>query len=139
MMRILFVCTGNAGRSQMAAAFLQSFDPRLKVESAGTVPAAYVHPKAVAVMREVGIDLSKSFPKSVDRFLDEEFDYVITVCDNTRESCPPFRGRVKNRVHIGLEDPAEATGSEEEVLEVYRRIRDEIQLQCLSFYKRLNG
>jgi arsenate reductase len=123
----------------MAAAFLQSFDARLKVESAGTMPAAHVHPKAVAVMREVGIDLSKSFPKSVDRFLDEEFDYVITVCDNTRESCPLFRGRVKNRVHIGLEDPAEATGSEEEVLEVYRRIRDEIQLQCLSFYKRLNG
>lgn len=123
----------------MAAAFLQSLDARLKVESAGTAPAAHVHPKAVSVMREIGIDLSKSFPKSIDRFLDEEFDYVITVCDSAKESCPHFRGKVKHRVHIGFEDPAEATGSEEEVLAVYRRVRDEIRVQCQSFYKSLGA
>jgi len=123
----------------MAAAFLQSLDTRLIVESAGTEPAARVHPMAVAVMREVGVDLSKSFPKSIDRFLDTRFDYVITVCDNAKESCPVFGGKVEHRLHIGFDDPAEVTGTEEEVLAAFRRVRDEIRLRFQSFYQTLGA
>jgi arsenate reductase len=125
-MKILVLCTGNSCRSQMAEGFLKSFDPRLEVFSAGTKPAERINPFAVRVMKEVGIDISKQFPKDVERFLNEEFDYVITVCDNAKETCPVFTGRVKNRLHIGFEDPAEAVGEEEEVLPVYRRVRDQI-------------
>jgi arsenate reductase len=110
----------------MAEGFLKSFDPRLEVFSAGTKPAERINPFAVRVMKEVGIDISEQFPKDVERFLNEEFDYVITVCDNAKETCPVFTGRVKNRLHIGFEDPAEAVGEEEEVLPVYRRVRDQI-------------
>jgi arsenate reductase len=125
-MKILVLCTGNSCRSQMAEGFLKSFDPRLEVFSAGTKPAERINPFAVRVMKEVGIDISEQFPKDVERFLNEEFDYVITVCDNAKETCPVFTGRVKNRLHIGFEDPAEAVGEEEEVLPVYRRVRDQI-------------
>jgi arsenate reductase len=125
-MKILVLCTGNSCRSQMAEGFLKSFDPRLEVFSAGTKPAERINPFAVRVMKEVGIDISEQFPKDVERFLNEEFDYVITVCDNAKETCPVFTGRVKNRLHIGFEDPAEAVGEEEEVLHVYRRVRDQI-------------
>jgi len=125
-MKILVLCTGNSCRSQMAEGFLKSFDPRLEVFSAGTKPAERINPFAVRVMKEVGIDISEQFPKDVERFLNEEFDYVITVCDNAKEACPVFTGRVKNRLHIGFEDPAEAVGEEEEVLPVYRRVRDQI-------------
>ena len=125
-MKILVLCTGNSCRSQMAEGFLKSFDPKLEVFSAGTKPAERINPFAVRVMKEVGIDISEQFPKDVERFLNEEFDYVITVCDNAKETCPVFTGRVKNRLHIGFEDPAEAVGEEEEVLPVYRRVRDQI-------------
>jgi len=125
-MKIFVLCTGNSCRSQMAEGFLKSFDPRLEVFSAGTKPAERINPFAVRVMKEVGIDISEQFPKDVERFLNEEFDYVITVCDNAKETCPVFTGRVKNRLHIGFEDPAEAVGEEEEVLPVYRRVRDQI-------------
>jgi len=125
-MKILVLCTGNSCRSQMAEGFLKSFDPRLEVFSAGTKPAERINPFAVRVVKEVGIDISEQFPKDVERFLNEEFDYVITVCDNAKETCPVFTGRVKNRLHIGFEDPAEAVGEEEEVLPVYRRVRDQI-------------
>jgi arsenate reductase len=110
----------------MAEGFLKSFDPRLEVFSAGTKPAERINPFAVRVMKEVGVDISEQFPKDVERFLNEEFDYVITVCDNAKETCPVFTDRVKNRLHIGFEDPAEAVGEEEEVLPVYRRVRDQI-------------
>jgi len=125
-MKILVLCTGNSCRSQMAEGFLKSFDPRLEVFSAGTKPAERINPFAVRVMKEVGVDISEQFPKDVERFLNEEFDYVITVCDNAKETCPVFTDRVKNRLHIGFEDPAEAVGEEEEVLPVYRRVRDQI-------------
>jgi arsenate reductase (thioredoxin) len=85
-MRILILCTGNSCRSQMAEAFLRSFDPKLEVHSAGTAPAAQVHPKAIAVMKEVGIGLGGCYPKNVDEFTDQAFDYVVTVCDNARET-----------------------------------------------------
>lgn len=120
----------------MAEAFLQSLDPLLRVYSAGTKPAERVHPKAVEVMKELGFDLSGKKPKAVDEFLHRPFNYVITVCDNARESCPVFVGNVQNRLHIGFDDPAEATGSEVEILAEFRRIRDEIRQQFGEFYTR---
>ena len=119
----------------MAEGFLKAFDAKLEVYSAGTEPSNEVHPKAVVVMNEMGIDLSKNYPKNVDRFLDKEFDYVITVCGGAKESCPTFTGKVKNQIHIGFDDPAEATGTEEEIFAEFRRIRDEIELDFSKFYK----
>ena len=133
-MNILILCTGNSCRSQMAEGFLESFDPALEVYSAGTNPSSQVHPKAVQVMQEVGIDISAGYPKDVDQFLNKPFDYVITVCDNARETCPAFMGEVKEQLHVGFEDPAEATGTEAEVLAVFRRIRDEIKRDFYRFY-----
>jgi arsenate reductase len=132
--RVLILCTGNSSRSQMAEGFLRSFDGSLDVHSAGTKPAARVHPKAVAAMKEVGIDLSGAFPKNVDRFVNESFDYVITVCDNAEETCPVFFGKVGHRLHIGFEDPAEVAGTEEEVMAVFRRVRDEIKAAFGTLY-----
>lgn len=110
----------------MAEGFLKSFDPSLEVYSAGTFPAMQVHPKAIAVMQEAGIDLSQARPKNVDRFLGESFDYVITVCDNARETCPVFAGTVRHRMHMGFGDPAEAHGTDDEITHVFRQVRDEI-------------
>jgi arsenate reductase (thioredoxin) len=132
---ILVLCTGNSCRSQMAEGFLRSFDPKLEVFSAGTIPAGEVHPLAVQVMREKGIDLAGSRPKSVDEFLAKQFDFVITVCDGANESCPMFTGVVKHRLHIGFDDPAAATGSADEVLAVFRRVRDEIEARFGEFYR----
>jgi len=134
-MKILILCTGNSCRSQMAEGFLKSFDPELEVYSAGTNPSPRVHPLAVQVMQEVGIDISRDHPKNVDQFLDWSFDYVITVCDNARETCPVFFGDVKEQLHIGFEDPAEATGTETEVLEIFRKVRDEIKLDFYKYYQ----
>ena len=132
--KILILCTGNSCRSQMAEGLLKSFDENLEVFSAGTNPSNQVHPKAIVVMQELGIDLSKNYPKKVDQFLADAFDYVITVCDNAKETCPVFFGKVKNQLHIGFEDPAEATGTEEEILNEFRRIRDEIKRDFYEFY-----
>lgn len=134
--RILILCTGNSCRSQMAEGLLKSFDENLEVFSAGTNPSNQVHPKAVAVMKELNLDISSNYPKKVDQFLSEAFDYVITVCDNAKETCPVFFGKVKNQLHIGFEDPAEATGTEEEILKEFRRIRDEIKKDFYEFYKK---
>ena len=134
-MKILILCTGNSCRSQMAEGFLKSFDENLRVESAGTAPASQVHPKAIRVMKETGIDLSAHSPKLVDEFTGQAWDYVITVCGNAQENCPVFLGKVKHRLHIGFEDPAEATGSEEAILEEFRRIRDEIHRDFREFYR----
>ncbi|MBU2465973.1 MAG: arsenate reductase ArsC, partial [Bacteroidetes bacterium] len=126
-MKILILCTGNSCRSQMAEGFLKSFDPSLEVVSAGTNPSTEVHPKAIEVMKEALIDLSENNPKNVSVFLDEAFDYVVTVCGGAQESCPAFTGKVKHRIHIGFDDPAEATGTDEEIIAVFRRVRDEIK------------
>jgi arsenate reductase (thioredoxin) len=133
-MKILILCTGNSCRSQMAEGFLRSFHPDLEVCSAGTRPATHVHPKAVAVMKEADIDLSGAFPKDVERFTNESFDYVITVCDSAKETCPLFTGKVHHRMHIGFDDPADAKGTDEKVMEVFRRVRDEIRDQFYDFY-----
>lgn len=118
----------------MAAGFLKSFDSVLEVYSAGTKPADKINPFAVKAMKEVGIDISDEVPKNVDKYMDQAFDYVITVCDNAKETCPVFVGDVKNRLHIGFDDPAEAVGTEDEVMPVYRRIRDEIKRDFYEFY-----
>ncbi len=136
-MNILILCTGNSCRSQMAEGILKNLDPKLSVFSAGTDPAPEVHPFAVKVMREIGIDISGGKPKNADMFLNEPFDYVITVCDNARENCPVFLGKVKHMLHIGFEDPAHAKGSDEEILNEFRRIRDEISIRFKEFYKSL--
>jgi len=133
-MKILVLCTGNSCRSQMAEGYLKSFNPQWEVVSAGTEPSGAVHPKAIQVMKEEGIDLSESRPKSVNEFLDDEFDYVITVCGGAKESCPTFTGKVKNRIHIGFDDPAEAEGTEEFILSEFVRIRDEIKRDFRKFY-----
>jgi arsenate reductase (thioredoxin) len=133
--RILILCTGNSCRSQMAEGFLKSFDNNLEVYSAGTKPAEKVNPYAVKVMNEIGIDISSGAAENVDKYLHQFFDYVITVCDNAKETCPVFIGEVKHRFHIGFDDPADAVGSEEEIIPVYRRVRDEIKKEFYTFYK----
>jgi arsenate reductase (thioredoxin) len=134
-MKILILCTGNSCRSQMAEGFLKSFDPNLEVYSAGTQPTGEVHPKAIQVMVELGIDLSQSKPKSVNAFLNDTFNFVITVCGGAKESCPMFTGKVKNRLHIGFEDPADAVGTDVEITTEFRKIRDEIKEAFYKFYK----
>lgn len=134
-MKILILCTGNSCRSQMAEGFLKSFDSKLEVYSAGTQPAIQANPNAVSAMREVGIDISGNKPKNVEIFLSDPFDYVITVCGGANESCPAFIGKVKYRLHIGFDDPADAQGTPEEVMPVYRRVRDEIKAGFWKFYQ----
>jgi len=123
----------------MAEGLLKSFDSELIVFSAGINPGSKVHPKAVQVMKETGIDISFNKPKNVEQFLSETFDYVITVCDNAKETCPVFTGTVKYRLHIGFNDPAEAQGTDEEVLNVFRRVRNEIKSEFYNFYKQCKG
>ena len=118
----------------MAEGFLKSFDKELEVFSAGTAPAEKVNPNSVKVMDEIGIDISSQFPQNVDEFVDQSFDYVITVCDNAKEVCPVFTGDVKHQLHIPFDDPADATGTEEEVLAVYKRVRNEIKEGFTQFY-----
>lgn len=139
--KILVLCTGNSCRSQMAEGFLKSLDKspdkELEVFSAGTFPALKVNPYAVEVMKEISIDISMHYPKKIDDFITGSFDYVITVCDNARDVCPAFTGNVKHRLHIGFNDPADAVGSREQILKVYRKVRDEIKREFKKFYKDL--
>jgi arsenate reductase (thioredoxin) len=123
---ILVLCTGNSCRSQMAEAILRNAaGDSVEVQSAGSNPANYVHPKAIQVMSEIGIDISNSRSKHLSEFLDRKVHTVITVCDNADEACPIFPGMV-TRYHWGFEDPAKAKGSEDQVLEIFRKVRDEI-------------
>ena len=132
-MRILVLCTGNSARSQMAEGLLKAYDASLEVYSAGTHPAARVHPAAVEAMREVGIDIGAAIPKNVEQFLNQAIDVVVTVCDDANEMCPVFLGRVGRRTHIGFEDPARAAGSPEDVLAAFRRVRDQIGKRLADF------
>ena len=134
-MKILILCTGNSCRSQMAHGFLMSLDKGLQVYSAGTKPANHVASKAVQVMKEVGIDISAHTPKCVDIYLKDEWDYVITVCDDAKETCPVFFGKVKHRLHMGFEDPSHVSGNDEYILREFRRVRDEIKKSFYTFYE----
>lgn len=123
--RVLFLCTGNSARSQMAEGLLRNYaGERFEVFSAGVAPTQ-VRPEAVEVMREVGIDISGHLSKSVDEFKGEEFDYVITVCDNAKEQCPVFPGQA-DRIHWSFDDPAATAGDENARIGVFRRVRNEI-------------
>jgi arsenate reductase (thioredoxin) len=130
--RVLILCTGNSARSQMAEGLLRhDAGEKFGVESAGTKPGS-VRPEAIAVMREAGIDITGHRSKHADEFADQQFDYVITVCDNARETCPVFFGKAE-KLHHDFEDPAAATGSEQERLAVFRRVRDQLRAYLREF------
>ena len=123
--KVLFLCTGNSCRSQMAEAIVNTrLSDDWRAFSAGTVPAGYVHPKAIQILEEIGIT-HHGESKSTDRFRDTDFDLVVTVCDNAAENCPVWLGKGK-RVHLGFVDPAKAEGTDEEQLAVFRSVRDAI-------------
>jgi arsenate reductase len=122
--QVLFLCTGNSARSQMAEGLVNHYlGDEWQAVSAGIEPAGYVHPLAVQAMAELGIDISRQRSKPVDEFQGTEFDLVVTVCDDAAENCPLWLGRGR-KVHRSFEDPARATGSDEERLAVFRRVRD---------------
>lgn len=133
-MKILILCTGNSCRSQMAHGFMKSFDESLEVFSAGTEASGKLNQTAVKVMNEIGIDISHHTSDSVEEFLDDEWDYVITVCGGANENCPSFAGKVKNRLHIGFDDPSFATGTNEFIMSEYYRVRNEIKEAFYKFY-----
>ena len=132
MKSVLVLCTGNSCRSQMAEGFLRETG-KFKVASAGTAPSDQVHPKAIQVMNEIGVDISGGTPEKVDQYLKDSWDYVITVCGDAKDNCPVFNGDVKERLHIGFEDPANAIGTETEILTVFREIRDQIKAKFHEF------
>lgn len=134
-MRILILCTGNSCRSQMAQGFLQSFDKRLEVFSAGTEPAKRINPTAIEVMKKVGITISGRKPVHVSQYLNEEWDYVITVCDRANETCPVFPGKIRHRLHIGFDDPAQLKGSYVEIMNEFYRVRNEIRDEFYNLYE----
>jgi arsenate reductase (thioredoxin) len=131
-MKVLILCTGNSCRSQMAHGFLQSFDSTITVCSAGTKASGKLNQKAVAAMKDAAIDISQHTSDSVDKYLHEEWDYVITVCGGANEECPAFFGKVKHRLHMGYDDPSHAVGSEDFIWSEFIRVRDEIKD---GFYK----
>ena len=133
-MKILILCTGNSCRSQMAQGWLQSFDNRLEVYSAGTVPAVRVNPLAIEVMKKANIDISFHTPENVKQYINEEWDFVITVCGDANENCPVFTGEVKNRIHIGFYDPSKAVGTKAYIHSEFVRIRDEIKSEFYKLY-----
>ena len=134
-LRVLVLCTGNSARSQMTQAFLESFDRRLEVYSAGTKPAARVNPYAVRAMKEVGIDIANRIPKAVDQYVEQSFDFVFTVCDDADRNCPRFKGKVGKRVHIGFPDPAKATGTDDQIMAVFRQTRNNIQAKFSAYFQ----
>lgn len=131
--RVLFLCTGNSCRSHMAEGWLRTLGgDRYDSLSAGAKPSGYVHPLAIKSMAEVGVDISQHRSKSIDEFNGQTLDVLVTVCDNARESCPTFAG-AKRSIHHSFDDPAHATGNEEEKLRVFRRVRDEIRAWVEEF------
>lgn len=133
-MKVLILCTGNSCRSQMAHGFLQSFDQNITVCSAGTKAAGRLNEGAVRAMAEAGIDISQHTSDPVEKYLDEEWDYVITVCGGANETCPRFTGQVRNRLHIGFDDPSHAEGTAEFIESEFRRVRDEIKKRFYTLY-----
>jgi arsenate reductase len=134
-MKILILCTGNSCRSQMAHGFLQSFDKELYVRSAGTEASGKLNPNAVKAMKEIGIDISHHTSDPVDKYLGDEWDYVITVCGGANEACPAFIGKVKHRLHMGFDDPSHAIGTDEFIWSEFIRVRDQIKDTFYKFYQ----
>lgn len=133
-MKILILCTGNSCRSQMAHGFLQSFAPSWTIESAGTEPSGKINEKAMEVMKDAGIDISYHTPNNVNKYLNDVWDYVITVCDDANETCPIFEGRVKNKLHIGFDDPSKTLGTLDEINSDFIRVRDQIRKAFYELY-----
>lgn len=133
-MKVLILCTGNSCRSQMAHGFLKSFDDRIYVQSAGTNSSGQINEMAVQVMKEIGIDIGHHTSDQVDKYLNEEWDYVITVCGGAKEACPVFTGKVRHRLHIGFDDPSHAIGSDEFIHDEFIRVRNEMQEKFYTFY-----
>ena len=132
-MKILVLCTGNSCRSQIAEGYLKHFgDGRVEVYSAG-VETHGVNPRAVAIMKEDGIDISNQTSNNVNEYTGIDFDYVITVCDNAKEKCPYFPSRAV-KFHHNFPDPAKATGTEQEIMREFRKVRDMIKQYCEAFY-----
>lgn len=125
-MNILILCTGNSCRSQIAQGWLKTINPSLNVYSAGTHPQKEVNPLAIKVMKESGVDISSQKPKNVDEYLNMDWDYVITVCNDANENCPIFQGKTKNRLHYSFDDPSKAVGSEEFIWSEFQRVSLEI-------------
>ncbi len=137
--RVLILCTGNSCRSQMAESLWESLgNGEWHSESAGSKPSGYVHPLAIRAMQELDIDISSNTSKSLDQFQNEPFDLVVTVCDNAQESCPVFPG-AKQTLHWPFDDPADATGTEDEQLVFFRRVRDEIKHRIESYLQDLKS
>ncbi len=133
MKRVLVLCTGNSCRSQMAEELWESLsEGEWQAESAGSKPSGYVHPLAIEAMRELDIDLSENTSKHLDQFTDQQFDLVVTVCDNAKESCPVFTGATQT-LHWPFDDPADATGTDEEKMKMFRRVRDEIKTKIQNY------
>ncbi len=134
--QVLILCTGNSCRSQMAEGLINArLGDEFEAVSAGTQPSGYVHPQAIVAMTELGIDLSRNESKSLNPFKGRYFDYVITVCDSAKEDCPVWLDKAGERQHIGFDDPAEAIGTEVEILKEFRRVRDEIADEVLGFLR----
>jgi len=132
-MRVLFLCVGNSCRSQMAEGLLKDMRPDMDVMSAGSKPC-YVNPNAILVMKELDIDISKQRSKHVDEYAGQDFDYVITLCAEASEDiCPSFPGKARQMIHWAYPDPIDAKGTEEEVLKVYRGVRDDIRRQLVAW------
>jgi arsenate reductase len=135
MKKVLFLCTGNSCRSQMAEGLVNhDFSGRIQAFSAGTAPHG-LNPKAVKVMAEIGIDIASQTSDHLDRYDRQTFDYVISLCGDADEKCPLFMGGVK-RIHMGFDDPPRAQGTPEEVIQVYRRVRDEIRERLGRFFQK---
>lgn len=134
-MKILVLCTGNSCRSQMAHGFLKSFDDSLYIRSAGTEASGQLNLKAVKAMKEIGIDIANHTSDQVNKYLNDEWDYVITVCGGANEVCPAFIGKVKHRLHIGFDDPSDAIGSDDFIWSEYIRVRSEIKRDFSELYK----
>lgn len=133
-MKVLILCTGNSCRSQMAHGFLHSFNKNIEVFSAGTEASGKLNQGAVKAMQDIGIDISMHTSDSVEKYLNEAWDYVITVCGGANEKCPAFIGKVKHRLHIGFDDPSHTVGTDEFIWSEFVRVRDEIKAVFWKLY-----
>jgi len=131
--KILILNASNSCISQMAEGILKSFNKNFEIFSAGTEPAEEINPYAIKVMLEIGIDISMNKPKNVNEFLDKEFNYVITLCNKAKETCPEFTGKVKKYIHVEFDNPCKESGTEEEILNAFRKIRDQIKVEFFKF------
>lgn len=133
-MRILIICTANSCRSQMAETFLKELNPDMEVYSAGTKVAQQVHPKTIEVMMEAGYNITNNVPEDVSKHINQPWDYVVTVCDDAKESCPVFQAHIGKKIHYRFIDPATELCIEEQRIMLFRQVRDELKSKMKEFY-----